>query len=144
MNFFHDNFDMYPMFRNEDTRIKQPKLFEPKEAMMLGNLFKDLYMTYNGFSNFYIQPKTQRDILMLEVQTSTFVAHEINLYLDMYPNNQRMIDLFHEASKKLNEAIKAYEAEFGPLTVDHSDSAAPFEWINGPWPWDNFDEGTEI
>ena len=58
-------------------------LFDDKEAFMLGNLFKNLYMSYNGFSNYYFQPINERQKKLALVQMYLFVSHEINLYLDL-------------------------------------------------------------
>ena len=93
MNIFQDNQNCFqPYFMNNAIQQeKNPKLFDPQEAIMLGNLFKDLYMTYNGFSNYCLQPHNRRQQALLEVQMYGFVAHEINLYLDMHPNNQRIV-----------------------------------------------------
>lgn len=125
-----------PFINQPLTRHKQPKLFEPDEAFMLGNLFKDLYMSYNGFSNYCIQPMNQRQKALLDVQINAFVAHEINLYLDNHPDNQRMIDLYNEYAQKTKESTQAYEQQFGPLTVENTNKENPFQWVQGPWPWE--------
>jgi len=115
---------------------ENPKLFEPTEALTLGNLFKDLYMSYCGFSNYCIQPQNRRQQLLLNVQINAFVAHELNLYLDTHPDNQRMLQLYVQYAKKTKEAIKEFENEFGPLQVEDSSDQIPFEWVQGPWPWE--------
>ncbi|MDE6954130.1 MAG: spore coat protein CotJB [Erysipelotrichales bacterium] len=137
MNIFQDNQNYFnPFINQEPTRQKQPKLFEPDEAFMLGNLFKDLYMSYKGFSNYCLQPMNQRQKALLDVQINAFVAHEINLYLDMHPNNQRMVELYTEFANKAKEATKAFEEQFGPLEVADSINETPFQWVQGPWPWE--------
>jgi hypothetical protein len=110
-------------------------LFQSDEAFMLGNLFQDLYQSYKGFSNYIIQPTNQRQQLLLNVQINSFVAHEINLYLDNHPNDLKMIQLYSEYVKKANQAKKEYEKCFGPLNVSDSSTSQPFEWIESPWPW---------
>lgn len=137
MNIFQDNESYFNPFLASRNQQKNPKLFDAKEAFMLGNLFKDLYMTYNGFSNYCIQPMNQRQKALVEVQMYSFIAHEINLFLDIYPNNQRMIELYHDFANKAKEATVAFEKEFGPLTVSDSSTKVPFEWVQGPWPWEN-------
>ncbi len=137
MNVFQDNqnyFNPYSMTR--ESCQKNPKLFDPQEAIMLGNLFKNLYMSWNGFSNYCLQPENKRQKLLLEVQMYDFVAHEINLYLDIYPNNQRMLQLYNEYAKKAKQATNEFEKEYGPLTVQDSSNKIPFEWVQGPWPWE--------
>lgn len=137
MNIFQDNQNCFQPFGMPDNRVeKNPKLFDPQEAIMLGNLYKDLYMTYQGFSNYCLQPQTKKQQALLELQMYEFVAHEINLYLDTHPKNQRMVQLYSEYAKKSKEALKAYEKEFGPLLVRDTPNQIPFEWVQGPWPWE--------
>lgn len=137
MNVFQDNQNCFnPYMMSGNTQEKAPKLFDPQEAIMLGNLFKDLYMTYKGFSNYCLQPQSRKQQALLEVQMFGFVAHEMNLYLDMYPNNQRMAQLYSEYAQKAKEAQKAYEKEFGPLSVSDTSNKTPFAWVQGPWPWE--------
>lgn len=139
MNVFQDNlssFNPYVMTQSQKKHDKNPRLFNPEEAIMLGNLFKDLYMSYNGFSNYFLQPQNRRQQALLEVQMYGFVAHEINLYLDMHPNNQRMVQLYNEYSQKAKEATRTFEKEFGPLSVQESSDKIPFDWVQGPWPWE--------
>lgn len=110
-------------------------LFQPNEAFMLGNLFQDLYQSYKGFSNYCFQPNNKKQQMLLNVQINEFVAHELNLYLDTHPDDQRMCKLYHEYIKKMRLAKKEYEDKFGPLEVQNSNCNMPFQWIEGPWPW---------
>lgn len=141
MNVFQDNRNCFqPYFMNQtqcQCQEKNPKLFDSQEAFMLGNLFKELYMTYQGFSNYCLQPQSPKQQALLEVQMYRFVAHELNLYLDMHPQNQRMVQLFHEYTQKADEAQKNYEKKFGPLSVNESENQVPFQWVEGPWPWEH-------
>lgn len=93
-------------------------------------------MSYQNFSNYCLQPQTERQKALLEVQMYGFVAHEINLYLDIYPQNQRMIDLYNTYAKKTKEAQENFEKKYGPLSVIDSSNQVPFEWVEGPWPWE--------
>ena len=116
-------------------KAQMPSMFQSNEAFMLGNLFENLYQSYKGFSNYCFQPTNQRQQLLLEVQINEFVAHEINLYLDMHPNDQAMINMYHEYVKRSQMAKKNYEMNFGPLSVSDSNKQKPFQWILSPWPW---------
>ncbi len=137
MNVFQTNQNCYfDAFMKQNHQDINPKLFDAQEAIMLGNLFKELYMSWNGFSNYCLQPENRRQQALLEVQMFDFVAHEINLYLDTHPKNQRMIQLYHEYVDKANQARENFEKEFGPLFVTNSQSENNFDWIKGPWPWD--------
>lgn len=138
MNIFQDNQNCFqPLMMKQNHQEKNPKLFESQEAFMLGNLFKNLYMTYRGFSNYCLQPQNARQKALLEVQMYEFIAHELNLFLDMHPDHQRMLSLFHEYTQKAKEASMAFEKQYGPLSVQNSSLQVPFQWIQGPWPWEN-------
>ncbi|MCD7894902.1 MAG: spore coat protein CotJB [Erysipelotrichaceae bacterium] len=113
----------------------QPPLFDPEEALTLGNLFKNLYMSYKGFSNYYLQPSSERQKALLTLQMYEFAAHEINLYLDLYPDNEAMLSLFEEYTKKAHEARKQFVKMYGPIEVKET-HGMPFSWIEGPWPWE--------
>jgi len=34
------------------------------------------------------------------------------------------------------EAVKAYEASFGPLTIEDADDAYTWSWLTERWPWE--------
>ena len=132
------------IFLNEPNQFKpnmnpkqhEPIMFDNKEAFMLGNLFKNLYMSYNGFSNYYFQPQNERQKRLALIQMYMFIAHEINLYLDTHPENSQMIMLYNEYAKLAKEAICEFENTFGPIFVMDSNENSPFEWVKGPWPWE--------
>ena len=101
MNIFQEDKNCFsPFYMSNQTRQCQPVLFDPQEAISLGNLFKDLYLSYQGFSNYCLQPENARQQALLEVQMYYFVAHEINLYLDMHPHDEKMIQLYEQYIQK--------------------------------------------
>ena len=136
MNIFQDNQNYFRDSYYATRQDNEINLFDPQEAFMLGNLFKNLYMSYKGFSNYCLQPMNQRQKALLEVQINEFAAHEINLYLDMHPNNQEMINLYHHYIQKAKKAKKDFEKQYGPLMVQDSTETNRFEWIKSPWPWE--------
>lgn len=116
--------------------IDQPKLFDPKEAITLGNFFKESYMSWNGFSNYCIQSHNQRQQALLEVQMYDFIVLELNLYLDLHPTNTRMLNLYRDYVRKAQNAKTTYEQQFGPLFAQDSENQNSFSWIDSPWPWE--------
>lgn len=137
MNFFQEDKNCFsPFYMSNQTRQCKPVLFDPQEAISLGNLFKDLYMSYQGFSNYCLQPENARQQALLEVQMYYFVAHEINLYLDTHPHDEKMIQLYEQYIQKAKQSQNAFEKKYGPLEVQNTQNKIPFEWIQGPWPWE--------
>ncbi len=76
-----------------------------------------------------------RNEMLKKVQSAEFVAYDLMLYLDTHPNCQTALTKFKEAVEKATKYRKEFEAVYGPLTACASSSAAPWQWIQDPWPW---------
>lgn len=136
MNIFLNEPNQFKPYINQN-KPHENVMFDNKEAFMLGNLFKNLYMSYNGFSNYYFQPQNERQKRLALVQMYMFIAHEINLYLDTHPEDEQMVLLYNQYAKLTKEAMCEFESVFGPILVMNSNETIPFEWVKGPWPWEH-------
>lgn len=118
--------------------MNNPSLVTPSEGYNRGNLFANLYDQYRNYRPVSLRANNEQERLFLELSRMSFAAHEINLYLDLNPNDESMLRLFNDYRQKCNELTREYEAKFGPLTVK-SDSLekAPFMWEKNPWPWED-------
>lgn len=127
-----------PIFDNTNTNIStNPSLVNPEEGYNRGNLFADLYDQYKNYRPDTLRANNERERLFLDLSRMRFAAHEINLYLDLNPNDTSMIRLFNDYRKKANELMNEYESKYGPLNI-MSDSLdkTPFMWEKSPWPWE--------
>ena len=112
-------------------------LFNPYEGYLRGNGFKDEYIPYKNYLPIKPKINSEKEEMLVNIGQYSFMAHEMNLYLDVYPNNQEALNKFSEYRNKVNELITKYERKYGPLTVkgDTLDKT-PFNWLN-TWPWVN-------
>ena len=85
----------------------------------------------------YKRTKSEKEKKLFELSAVAFAAHELNLYLDLHPEDQSMLALFNDYRRKSNELIKEYEENYGPLTVS-SDALEgnTFTWEKDTWPWE--------
>lgn len=129
-NWFKENDNLY---RN----IMQPSLFTPAIGYDNGNMFSNLYSQYKNYKPVTLTPTTEQDTILLELARMGFAAHELNLYLDLHPEDTGMLALFNDYREKTNQLTKQYESKFGPLNIS-SDSLIqpPFKWEKGVWPWE--------
>jgi hypothetical protein len=104
-----------------------------KEGFNRGNMFDNLFIPYKYIAN--LEEKDRRSKLMLDIQRYCFAAHEMNLYLDLYPNDIQAIGLFNQYKQRENELINEYEREFGIINLDINESYT-WDWDNSPWPWE--------
>ena len=123
-NNFANNF-MIPSANNE--------LLDPKEALEKGNMFKNLYVPYKNYKPFKLMPKTEREKMLNEIRSYAFAMKELNLYLDVNPNNTSYINLYNEYRKIKEKLCKQYEKMYGPLELT-SDSLEQHNcvWNNSP------------
>ena len=108
-------------------------IVSPVEAFNRGNLFDNYFWPYKYVAN--VKPRNEKEELLLKVQMYCFAAHELNLYLDMYPNDLEAIGLFNQYKEEANKFEKMFESKYGPLEININESYN-WEWINSPWPWE--------
>lgn len=75
---------------------------------------------------------------MNTINEVSFAVDDIKLYLDTHPDDGKALDFFKEKSMIRNEALKAYAAQYGPLTIDTGDDTCSrqWDWVMQPWPWE--------
>ena len=75
--------------------------------------------------------------MLRKLQEVQFACIDLNLYLDTHPADQRALMDFNAYACQLAMLIKQYECMYGPLlNYGFSQSQYPWQWIEGPWPWE--------
>lgn len=130
--FMQDNQDNM----NNNMMIQNNNLVKPYEGYIRGNMFSDLYEQYKNYQPQKLIPNNEQAELLLNVNQTTFAAHELKLYLDVYPNDTTMIKLYNDYQKMASEAIKQYEKKYGPILADSPSQTNTFSWEAYAWPWE--------
>ena len=128
-------------FRNmgmNNSIVTSSALFNPTDAYNYGNLYSNLYSQYKNYKPEILDANNEREQLLLDLSRVAFAAHELNLYLDLYPNDESMLALFNDYRREANALTKQYEEKYGPLNIS-SDSLdkSPFLWEKDSWPWED-------
>ena len=108
-------------------------------ALDRGNLFNNLYEPYKNYKYNKLTATNKREELLLNVLRYDFVLTELNLYLDIYPKDRNMINLYNQYLEEKKRACFEYTKNFGPLTLDDQSNNNSWSWLQSPWPW----EGTK-
>ena len=66
----------------------------------------------------------------------SFAINDLNLYLDLHPDNKEVLDLFKKFVREEKELSSEYVKKYGPLEVTEI-MGNKFNWIDSPWPWEN-------
>lgn len=121
-----------------NNNYQQGNIYDPYQGFIRGTMFPSLYDPYKMDRPFEIQPMNEQAQMLTNIDALTFATIDLDLYLDVNPNDQRAIELFNQYRLQNEELIKAYENKFGPLTLS-SDALATYPWVwdDRPWPWEN-------
>lgn len=115
-------------------------LADPKVALDRGNLFNSLYDPYRNYKYRPLRASNRREELLLDILKHNFVLTELNLYLDLNPNDRNMLNLYNRYLDNKKRLVDEFERNFGPLTLDGLNvTDNNWNWNNSPWPW----EGTK-
>ena len=113
------------------------KLYDPYQGFIRGNMFPNLYNGYKISNPINIEPKSEKEEMLIYLDYLAFAAHDINLYLDLYPKDKDMLEAFSMYRIEANKVRKQYEKKYGPLEVNsEANTVYPWAWDNKPWPWE--------
>ncbi len=114
---------------------KQIELYEPYQGFIRGNMFPELFDQYGRIYD--IKPMNEQAELLTYIDIFDFALIDIGLYLDVHPDNQKMIELYNNFLEEKKSILKKYEENYGALTMDSSAlKVMPWNWDCNPWPWE--------
>ena len=111
-------------------------LFNPYEGFLAGNAFRKEFVPYKDYKVYKTKINSEQDEMLFNISEYAFMMHDLNLYLDVFPDDSDALNIFNEYRNKTNELITKYERKYGPLCVKSSDDNKRFNWVN-KWPWVN-------
>ena len=136
-NNFNDNYGLDLSFFNlsmNDSDKSLNNLYEPYEGFIRGNMFKDEYKPYKNYEVAKIMAKDNKEQLLLKIFALDFAINDLNLYLDLHPQDKEMFDLFKKYIKESNRYKEEYVNLVGPLCLTDVTSNS-YSWLN-TWPWE--------
>lgn len=119
----------------DNINFRSVSLFDPLEGFNKGNMFINEYRKYKNHS-YKLKTNNIKDELLYKIQMYNFAIKDLNLYLDLHPENTEMLNKFQELNFTLNELKKKYNVDYGPLTICDINNVKNWTWIDNPWPWD--------
>ena len=132
-----NNYKYYDYSYRNNMNMNNPNLFNPTEGFIKGNMFPNLYSGYKNYMPQRLNPRNEQEKMLYELDSISFATHELNLYLDLHPEDQSMVTLFNDYRKKLEELTKTYESMYGPLSINSNEMEnKTFSWVNTSWPWE--------
>ncbi len=121
---------------NIDFNINNRNFLSAKEGFLRGNLFKDEYKPYKNLTYIDIKPQNDREAKLYNVMCYGEAINDMNLYLDVHPEDGNALKYLEELIKEEKNAKEEYVNSYGPLNICDT-KGDKFEWIDSPWPWDD-------
>ena len=109
--------------------------YSNKEGFNKGNMFPSIYSKYKNHE-YKLNVNNQRDELLYKIQMNAFALIDYNLYLDMYPNDTKILNEFINIKDELNKLTSEYESKYGVICQSKISDSSKWNWIDNPWPWD--------
>ena len=99
---FEDNdFDINMAFFIPDVNFSRTvNILSPMEGFLRGNMFQDEYEPYKNLTYFKLNPKDEKEKLLYQVMAYSFAINDLNLYLDLHPEEKQVLDLFKKYVNK--------------------------------------------
>lgn len=116
--------------------INRNKFLSPKEGFQRGNMLRDEYEPYKNYNAVLLRASNNREQKMLKVMEYAFAIVDLNLYLDMHPEDQEAYRLYQTFIDEGRKAEQEYIQTYGPIVVTNA-SSSEYEWLKNPWPWDS-------
>ena len=119
---------------NVETRTD--KFLTPEEGFMRGNLEKGSFIPYKKYTYFELKAENEQERMLLGLMALSFAINDLNLYLDLHPEDMENFQLFKKYANELNDLELDYVKKYGPIVVNETDGEM-FNWVKNPWPWDD-------
>lgn len=116
--------------------IDRNQFVNSKEGFLRGNMMQDEYEPYRNYSAIPFNPKNDYEQKLYKVMELDFALVDLNLYLDMHPEDKEAYQLFQNYVEAEQRAKKEFTEKYGPILFTNV-NYQNYEWIKNPWPWDN-------
>lgn len=123
---------------SRNVNYQNDNLFNPYQGLIRGNLFKNIYQPYKNEKPYEIKPMNEQAKMLTELDSLEFALIDLNLYLDVYPDDREAIQLFNQYRIERQNLLNQYQNKYGPILISSEAlNQAPWMWDNRPWPWEN-------
>ena len=101
----------------------------------MGNIYSNTYKPYKNYKSKKINAYSEQQKMLLRIMELDFFINDLNLYLDVNPNDMNMFEIFKKCTVELDGLKKKYYEKYQVLELCN-DTKDKYTWLNNLWPWD--------
>lgn len=109
-----------------------PEQYEMNQGLIRGTMYPGLDLPFKGMVNKTPLPQSA----LAELQELGFAIQELALYLDTHRDDTEALALYRRYQRTYHDKRMEYSETYGPLSHMEPITAAEYNWLNDPWPWE--------
>ena len=109
-----------------------PEQYEMNQGLIRGTIYSGLDLPFKGMVNKTPLPQSA----LAELQELGFAIQELVLYLDTHRDDTEALALYRRYQRTYHDKRMEYSETYGPLSHMEPITAAEYNWLNDPWPWE--------
>ena len=110
----------------------KPEQYEMNQGLIRGTMYSGLDLPFKGMVNKTPLPQSA----LAELQELGFAVQELALYLDTHRDDTEALALYRRYQRTYHDKRMEYSETYGPLSHMEPITAAEYNWLNDPWPWE--------
>ena len=92
-------------------------MFNENDSLIKGTIFANDYKPYKNYKESNINVSNDKENLLLNIYRYDFMINDLNLFLDLHPDDTNVYNLFKEYSKRLKYYVELYESRYGSINL---------------------------
>ena len=114
--------------------VSNQNLSSLDEVTNTGTLFKNIYKPYKVVPKMIAESNEEK--LLLKIQQYEIALMDLNLYLDVFPNDGSLINLYKQYEQEKENLIKEFEKDYYPISKQSAANDNKWNWLDGKWAWE--------
>jgi spore coat protein JB len=127
---FEDNLDFLSL---AGLLPKENLLLNSKEGFLKGNMFKNEFVPYKDYKVGELKACSEQEAYLFKIMELSFAINDINLYLDLHPEDKEIYDKLKGYVKELCDIESEYTTKYGPLELTDTKSETDKWILHEPW-----------
>lgn len=127
---FDSDFDFISLISKNNTSVET---LNSKDGFLKGNMFALEFVPYKEYKCQNLKACNEKEAYLFKIMELTFALNDLNLYLDLHPDDQKVYNEFKSYVSELESIENEYAKKYNPLELNQNVGDKD-NWLgNDPW-----------